>query len=89
MKIPFINPVIQYLGVGLFIGMMAAGYYYAALGVALSGWSATFFSTGLAIAWGDQLSLERHIQIVDSFAMLFFLALLVFAFLPNCKTEAI
>lgn len=59
----------------------------AALGVALSGWTATFLSTGLSIAWGEQLSLERHIQAVDSFATLFFLALLVFAFLPTRKTE--
>jgi len=62
--------------------------FNAALGVALSGWMATFLSTGLAIAWGEQLSLERHIQIVDSLAMLFFLALLIFAFLPTRKTEA-
>jgi MFS family permease len=61
--------------------------FNAALGVALSGWTATFLSTGLAIAWGEQLSLERHIQVVDSLAMLFFLALLIFAFLPTRKTE--
>jgi MFS family permease len=62
--------------------------FNATLGVSLSGWAATFLSTGLAIAWGEQLSLERHIQIVDSLAMLFFLALLIFAFMPSRKPEA-
>lgn len=60
----------------------------AALGVALSGWTATFLSTGLSIVWGEQLSLERHIQVVDSLAMLFFLGLLIFAFLPTRQTES-
>jgi MFS family permease len=56
--------------------------FNAALGVALSAWTATFISTGLAIYWqGMGLSLERHIQIVDSLAMLFFLAMLVLTFL--------
>lgn len=63
--------------------------FNAALGVAFSGWTATFLSTSLAIAWGEQLSLERHIQVVDSLAMLFFLALLIFTFLPNHKTDAV
>ena len=63
--------------------------FNAALGVALSGWTATFLSTGLAIAWGENLSLERHIQVVDSLAMLFFMALLVFTFLPVRKAEAV
>ncbi len=62
--------------------------FNAALGVALSSWTATFLSIGLAIAWGEQLPLEHHIQIVDALAMLFFLALLIFALLPTCKTEA-
>lgn len=52
----------------------------AALGVALSGWTATFLSTGLAIAWGERLSLERHIQVVDSLATLFFLGMLALAY---------
>ncbi len=59
----------------------------AALGVALSGWTATFLSTGLALAWGDALSLERHIQVVDSLAMVLFLALLILSILPTRKTE--
>ncbi len=52
----------------------------SALGVALSGWTATFLSTALAIAWGERLSLERHIQVVDSLAMLFFLAMVALAY---------
>lgn len=46
----------------------------SALGVALSGWTATFVSTGLALHWSRNISLERHIQIVDSLAIVFFLA---------------
>lgn len=57
----------------------------SALGVALSGWTATFLSTGLAIAWGERLSLERHIQVVDSLAMLFFLGMLILALFPPPK----
>ncbi len=52
----------------------------AALGVALSAWTATFLSTALAIRWQEALPLERHIQIVDSLAILFFLAMLAMAF---------
>ncbi len=60
----------------------------SALGVALSGWTATFLSTGLAIAWGEHLSLERHIQVVDSLAMIFFLGMLILAyFYPAPKKE--
>lgn len=60
----------------------------SALGVALSGWTATFLSTGLAIAWGEHLSLERHIQVVDSLAMIFFLGMLILAyFYPAPKRE--
>lgn len=54
----------------------------SSLGVALSAWTATFLSTGLAIYWQSQgMSLERHIQTVDSLAMLLFLGMLVMAFL--------
>lgn len=56
-----------------------------ALGVALSGWTATFLSTGLAIRWGESLPLERHIQAVDSLAMLFFLAMLLLAYFYSPK----
>lgn len=59
----------------------------SALGVALSGWTATFLSTGLAIRWGESLSLERHIQVVDSLAMVFFLAMLLLAFLRPAQSQ--
>ena len=52
----------------------------AALGVALSGWTATFLSTALAIRWGESLPLERHIQVVELLAMLFFLGMLALAY---------
>jgi MFS family permease len=53
----------------------------SALGVALSGWTATFLSTALAIyLQGSGLSLEQHIQIVDALAMLFFALALTIAF---------
>jgi MFS family permease len=46
----------------------------ASVGVALSGWTATFLSTALALGmsqWG--VSLELHLRIVDSLAILFLL----------------
>lgn len=50
----------------------------SAVGVAFSGWTATFLSTALAIQWQRAgMPLETHLNIVDSFALLFFLALLV------------
>lgn len=53
----------------------------AALGVALSGWSATFLSTALAIRWENAgMPVETHLRIVDSVAVLFFLAVLLAAF---------
>ena len=55
--------------------------FNAALGVALSAWTATFLSTALALYWqGQGLSLVRHIQIVNALALLLFLALLMLAF---------
>ena len=54
----------------------------AALGVALSGWTATFISTAIAIQWEETLSLSRHLNSVDAVAMLFFLLLLGLILLP-------
>jgi MFS family permease len=56
----------------------------AALGVALSGFTATFISTSLAIQWaaGD-MPLDQHLRIVDALAMLFFLLVLVLSFIPR------
>jgi MFS family permease len=58
--------------------------FNSALGVALSAWTATFLSTGLAIyLLGQGVSLERHIQLVDSLAVLLFVAMLVLAFIKK------
>jgi hypothetical protein len=60
----------------------------AALGVALSGWSATFISTALAIRWeAAGVPLDQHLRIVDALAILFFLAMLVVAWLPARRTR--
>lgn len=59
----------------------------AGLGVALSGWTATFTSTGLALHWGKSISLERHIQIVDSLAILFFLAMMLVMFFDTHQSK--
>jgi hypothetical protein len=51
-----------------------------AIGVAVSGWTATFISTALAITWASQgMPLERHLNIVDSLSMLFFIVLIFLA----------
>jgi MFS family permease len=60
----------------------------AALGVALSGWSATFISTALAIRWeAAGVPLDQHLRIVDALAILFFLGMLVVAWLPTRRTR--
>jgi hypothetical protein len=59
-----------------------------ALGVAFSGWTATFLSTALAIyLQGGGISLEHHIQIVDSLAIFFFTVAMILGgsvTLPPC-----
>lgn len=58
----------------------------AALGVALSGWAATFISTALSIQWRiGGMSLGRHLSIVDALAMLFFLGLLGLVFMRGSR----
>ena len=52
----------------------------SALGVALSAWTATFLSTSLAVYWDERLPLDLHIRIVNSLAMLFFVAMLALSF---------
>jgi hypothetical protein len=60
----------------------------SALGVALSGWTATFLSTALAIyLQGSGVSLEQHIQIVDALAMLFFALTLTLAFFRRTPAQ--
>ena len=50
----------------------------AALGVALSGWTATFLSTGLAIGLQDRgLALADHLRLVDAIALACFAAMLL------------
>lgn len=55
-----------------------------AIGVAFSGWTATFISTALAIRWqtGD-MPLDEHLRIVDALALVFFGLMLVLALLPR------
>jgi hypothetical protein len=56
----------------------------AAVGVALSGWTATFFSTALATQWRvDGMSVAQHLRWVDAVAWIFFIALLILPFLPS------
>ncbi len=60
-----------------------------AIGVALSGWTATFLSTGLAIRWRSAgLSLAEHLRRVDALAWLLFLAVLVLIFWPRHTTKS-
>lgn len=49
----------------------------AAVGVGLSGWTATFISTGLALAWHDSgMETALHLRIVDALAAVLFLGVL-------------
>ncbi|MFO7684006.1 MAG: MFS transporter [Chloroflexota bacterium] len=51
-----------------------------AVGVALSGWTATFLSTALSIRWQNQgMPLEEHLRLVQALALLFLLGMLLFA----------
>jgi MFS family permease len=53
----------------------------SALGVALSGWTATFLSTALALQMRlNGVTLQTHLRIVDSLAMLFFLFVILLIF---------
>lgn len=61
----------------------------SALGVALSGWTATFLSTALAIhLQGSGVSLEQHIQIVDALAMFFFTVALILAYFRRTAIQS-
>ena len=54
----------------------------AALGVALSGWTASFLSTALALQWRlDGVALDVHLERVAALAGLFFLAVLAALYL--------
>ena len=54
-----------------------------AVGVACSGWAATFLSTALAIRWQTQgMPLDEHLRIVQALALLFLLGMLLLAIRP-------
>ncbi len=60
------------------------------IGVAFSGWFATFISTALAVYWeANQMPLDRHLNIVDSLAFLAFIALILLAFFSKQKVTQI
>jgi MFS family permease len=53
----------------------------AAMGVAFSGWTATFLSTGLSIGWQmSGMPLDRHLNIVDSIALLALVTMIALAY---------
>lgn len=61
-----------------------------AVGVAISGWMATFVSTAIALQWKQQgVPLERHLNIVDALAFTFFGIMLVLVLWPaRVKTQS-
>lgn len=60
----------------------------AALGVALSAWTATFISTALAIAFQHAgMPLALHLRIVDALAVMFFLVMLLVTFFRGAEPE--
>lgn len=61
----------------------------AAFGVALSAWTATFLSTALAIHWRlGNVPVDTHLRIVAATSTLFFLALLLVAYLRGGSPPA-
>ena len=62
-----------------------------AVGVSLSGWTATFLSTALALKLAS-IPLETHLRMVDSLALFFFLLVLILIYFspprPRQKGEA-
>jgi len=58
--------------------------FTSALGVAFSGWAATFLSTALAIYLQDRgLSFEQHFEMVSAVSFVFFLILLLWPYLSG------
>ena len=71
------------------ISTPATIYRNAAVGVALSGWTATFISTALATYWRvSGLSVDQHLRWVNAVAILFFAALLSLPFLPDLSRSS-
>jgi MFS family permease len=61
----------------------------SALGIALSGWTATFISTALALQMRlGGVTLQTHLRIVDSLAMLFFLFVIFLIFFSPAGKHA-
>ena len=61
----------------------------AALGVALSAWSATFLSTALALRWEAQgVALREHLAGVEAIALVGFVGLLLLALGPGRRGSA-
>jgi len=61
-----------------------------AIGVALSGWTATFLSTALAIRWHTQgMPLDEHLRLVQALALLFLLGMLLFAVIGNRQAKVL
>jgi MFS family permease len=55
-----------------------------AVGVAISGWAATFLSTALAMQWQTSgVSLSEHLRRVESLALVFFLFMLLAGLWPH------
>ena len=60
----------------------------AAVGVAFSGWLATFLSTAVAIRWQTNgLPLAEHLRLVETLALVFFLLMLLAAIWPIKHSE--
>lgn len=60
-----------------------------AIGVALSGWTATFISTALAMQWQSEgISFADHIHLVNAAALLFFIAVLALIYLRRENVAA-
>lgn len=60
--------------------------FNTALGVSLSGWTATFLSTAVAIQFQfSGMPLENHLQIVNALAMLFFSLMLFIQFIGSSR----
>jgi hypothetical protein len=88
---PLVNPLLYAVAVSLYTVINFAIWAdvstprtisrNAALGVALSGWTATFLSTALALVMRQVgIPFERHFRIVESVSILFFLLVLALIF---------
>jgi MFS family permease len=97
-SLPLSMPVLYALAVSIYtvvnfalwadVSTPATSGLNTALGVAFSGWFATFISTALAVFWeARELPLDRHLNIVDAIAMLTLVVLIVLAFIPSGEVQ--